>query len=105
MSDPKVPGRWDGWADPNYQPTREELEEPIILPSSEHATPEDLARAILRPARPVDGHGTRRDADRSAPGRRRERRAIGIFEPFGDGFEVHPMGRFGLIPRIGDNDP
>ena len=49
-----MPGRWDGWADPNYQPTREELEEPIILPSSEHATPEDLARAILRPARPVD---------------------------------------------------
>ena len=54
MSDPRTPVRWDGWDDPNYQPTHEELAEPITLPGAEHATPEDLARALLRPAPPAD---------------------------------------------------
>ncbi len=42
-------GRWDGWDDPDYTPTQAELEEPIVLEDAEDATPEDLARAIMRP--------------------------------------------------------
>lgn len=49
MSSPEPGGRWDGWDDPDYTPARAELEEPITLPGIEDATPEDLARAIMRP--------------------------------------------------------
>ena len=45
-----LPDHWD----PDYEPTQAELEEPIILPGAEHATPEDIARALLRPSPPVD---------------------------------------------------
>ena len=51
-ADPKkTPGRWDGWDDPNYQPTQEELETPITVP--EGVTPEDIARALMQPSPPV----------------------------------------------------
>ena len=49
MSSPKPGGRWDGWDDPDYTPTQAELEEPIALEDAEDATPEDVARALLRP--------------------------------------------------------
>ena len=53
MTTPITPGRLDGWADPDYQPTQAELEEPIVaLPPD--TTPENLARAILRPSPPVN---------------------------------------------------
>lgn len=45
----KPGGRWDGWDDPDYQPTDDELNEPITLDGIEDATPEDLAKAIMRP--------------------------------------------------------
>ena len=41
-------GRWDGWDDPDYQPTEAELEEPIEFPGIEDATLEDLAQALMR---------------------------------------------------------
>ena len=53
MSEPKG-GRWDGWDDPDYQPTQAELEEPIALEGIEDATPEDLARAIMKAKPPVE---------------------------------------------------
>ena len=34
--------RWDGWDDPDYQPTDEELNEPVKV----NATPEELAEAL-----------------------------------------------------------
>ncbi len=49
MAAPKRPDRWDGWDDPDYTPTQTELEEPITLKDIEDATPEDLAKAIMRP--------------------------------------------------------
>ena len=49
MSTPKRPDRWDGWDDPDYEPTEDELNEPIVLEGIEDATPEDLAKAIMRP--------------------------------------------------------
>ena len=48
MSKPKA-DRWDGWDDPNYQPTQAELEEPITLDDADNATPEDVAKALMRP--------------------------------------------------------
>ena len=35
--------RWDGWDDPDYQPTDEELNEPVKV----NATPEELAEALM----------------------------------------------------------
>ena len=49
MAKPKQPDRWDGWDDPNYQPTQAELDEPIALDDADDATPEDVARAVMRP--------------------------------------------------------
>lgn len=49
VSAPRQLDRWDGWDDPDYTPTQAELEVPITLPGIEDATPEDLARAIMRP--------------------------------------------------------
>ncbi len=49
MAEPKRPDRWDGWDDPDHKPTQAELEEPISLEDIEDATPEDLARALMRP--------------------------------------------------------
>ena len=49
MSSPKRSDRWDGWDDPAYTPTQAELEEPIALEDAEDATPEDVARAVMRP--------------------------------------------------------
>ena len=46
MSTPKRPDRWD---DPDYKPTQAELEEPVTLDDIEDATPEAVARAIMRP--------------------------------------------------------
>ena len=43
MTDPKPGGRWDGWDDPDHQPTDEELNEPITV----DATPEELAAAVM----------------------------------------------------------
>lgn len=48
MTKPKG-GRWDGWDDPDYKPSEDELNEPIALEDAEGATPEDVARAIMRP--------------------------------------------------------
>ena len=50
MTDPRS-GRWDGWDDPDYQPTQAELGEPIVIEGIEDATPEDLAAALMRPTR------------------------------------------------------
>ena len=49
MADPKPrkPGRWDGWDDPDHQPTDEELNEPIVIPGIEDATPEEVAEALM----------------------------------------------------------
>ncbi len=46
MADPerhKPGGRWDGWDDPDYEPTDEELNEPVAI----DATPEELAAALM----------------------------------------------------------
>lgn len=51
MTRPKRPDRRDGWDDPDYQPTDDELNEPIVLESIEDATPEELADAPLKPRR------------------------------------------------------
>ena len=45
--DAKPGGRWDGWDDPDYEPTPEELEEPIVIPGIENATPEQVAEALM----------------------------------------------------------
>ena len=51
--DAKKPGgRWDGWDDPDYEPTAEELEEPIVIPGIENATPDDIADALMRAPKP-----------------------------------------------------
>ena len=34
--------------DPNYQPSKAEKEEDIILPNTEGKTPRDVARALMR---------------------------------------------------------
>ena len=49
MTASKLPDRWDGCDDPDYQPTDDELNERITLDGIEDATPEDLARAIICP--------------------------------------------------------
>ena len=36
-------GRWDGWDDPDYEPTDEELNESVAI----DATPEELAAALI----------------------------------------------------------
>lgn len=43
----KPGGRWDGWDDPDYEPTPEELEEAIVIPGIESATPEEVAEALM----------------------------------------------------------
>ena len=55
-NEPKPGGRWDSWDDPDYTPTEDELNEPIVLDGIEDATPEDLARAVLnyKPPKPVE---------------------------------------------------
>ena len=43
-SEPHKPGgRWDGWDDPDYQPTEDELKEPVKI----DATPEEVAEALM----------------------------------------------------------
>lgn len=44
MSSKPVSGRWDGWDDPDYKPTEDELNEPIAV----DATPEELAAALMK---------------------------------------------------------
>ena len=43
MTDPKPGGRWDGWDDPDHQPTPEELDESV----KSDATPEEVAEALM----------------------------------------------------------
>lgn len=50
MSAPKQPDRWDGWDDPDYQPTDDELNEPITLEGN--PTPEQVAEALMKPSKP-----------------------------------------------------
>ena len=45
MAAPKRPDRWDGWEDPNYEPTEDELNEPVAI----DATPEELAETLMKP--------------------------------------------------------
>ena len=50
--DPNEPGgRWDGWDDPDYQPTEAELNEPVAIDCDD---PDELASALLsfRPTKP-----------------------------------------------------
>ena len=46
MTAPKG-GRWDGWDDPDYEPTDDELNEPVEI----DATPDELADALLKSRR------------------------------------------------------
>ena len=48
MAKPKRSDRWDGWDDPDYQPTDDELNEPITIDGD--PTPEELAATLMRPA-------------------------------------------------------
>ena len=43
----RKPDRWDGWDDPDYEPTDDELDEPIVIPGIETATPEEVAEALM----------------------------------------------------------
>ena len=37
-------GRWDGWDDPDYQPTEAELNEPVAIDCDD---PDELANALM----------------------------------------------------------
>ena len=54
-ANPPPSERWDGWDGPDYEPTREELERPILGPLPPGTTPENTARALLtcQPPGPV----------------------------------------------------
>ena len=43
--------RWDGWDDPDYQPTPAELNEPVAIDCDD---PDELARALMafQPSKP-----------------------------------------------------
>ncbi|MCY3643325.1 MAG: hypothetical protein OXH67_10385 [Acidimicrobiaceae bacterium] len=44
---PRTPDdrRWDGWDVPDYQPTEDELNEPVVIDAP---TPESLGEALMR---------------------------------------------------------
>jgi len=44
---PRTPDdrRWDGWDVPGYQPTEDELNEPVVIDAP---TPESLGEALMR---------------------------------------------------------
>jgi len=44
VTEPKD-GRWDGWDDPDHQPTEEELNEPVIIDAP---SAEALGEALIR---------------------------------------------------------
>lgn len=45
MTTPQRPDRWDGWDDPDYEPTQDELEEPIVIDAP---SAEALGAALIR---------------------------------------------------------